>query len=127
MYVPDAPASNMTVISPDYVSLTGEVFRYEGTRGNYNLEHQGKRFILMQCIGLLDRHGTEIYEGDVLQEDSEIPDCRGEVKFLDGAFRVRYYSKKADKGLGEYLVAERMSYKPVVLGNIYEHPELLKK
>jgi len=91
--------------------------------GFSDIDNQPKpeRYILMQYTGLKDTHGTEIYEGDILDirtfyESSKL----GQVEFADGAFVFD------DGGYG-YL-GDVISHSDVieVVGNIYESEYLIK-
>lgn len=75
---------------------------------------------VMQYSGLKDKHGKEIYEGDVIQYDRpEIGRCFTEfVVFDDGCFMSHAAGKSDDPN---YLF-ERQHF--TVIGNIYENPEL---
>jgi hypothetical protein len=64
--------------------------------------------ILMQCTGLLDKNGVEIYRGDIIEfPDGDI----GEVIFDNGMFCTT---------VGCFIPNIE------VIGNIYENPELLE-
>lgn len=77
---------------------------------------------LMQSTGLLDKNGVEIFEGDVVRiweslytvfYDSQT--CSFRLKPHDDRWNVDYMSNFLDGGVFE------------VIGNIYEHPELVEK
>ena len=90
----------------------------------------GELFLAMQYTGLKDKNGREIYEGDILQPSAYTKSsiARSAVTFHKGYFCLGLAppyvtakrplnlslenSNKAENGL-------------VVIGNIYENPELL--
>lgn len=100
-----------------------------------------------QFTGLQDRNGTDIYEGDVvalpyidpsnkLHPDKE--NRRGKIIFSHGCFCIDVYpephplrdwcnSHQSEyiPNFGNYPILEETNV-VWVLGNIYEHPELLK-
>jgi hypothetical protein len=71
---------------------------------------------LMQFTGLRDKKTKEIYEGDIVKfndwSDDEEVWVKEVVVFEGGAF---------------YPVSLRTSTEFIVIGNIYENPELIKK
>lgn len=78
-----------------------------------------KHVELMQYTGLKDKHGKDIFEGDILcVEDAS----RGTVKYGKGCF---YYDDWIDGWTAlEDIDTENNA---IIIGNIYEHPELLKE
>ena len=80
--------------------------------------HMPSHIPVMQFTGLKDKNGKEIYEGDILRD---IDDVVGDVFFADGGFKVDYGRK------GDYWLASREGSVVIIIGNMYENPELIKK
>lgn len=82
------------------------------------------RVVYMQYTGLKDKNGREIYEGDILDSESEgypfVKNWVGVVKFIDGSFLLENLQGTD----GDWLFNE--SVEREVIGNIYENPELLE-
>lgn len=74
--------------------------------------------IVMQYTGLKDKNGEEIYEGDICEVHS---DGVGKIEWneFDGGYDY-IFSDEANVGIWE--VKKGL----VVIGNIYENPELFK-
>lgn len=74
--------------------------------------------VIMQYIGLKDRHGKEIYEGDIVSGSHG----NYKVSYEGGAYRLR----TAEGTSPDYLPILENSDRIEVIGNIYENPELLE-
>jgi len=87
---------------------------------------------LMQYTGLKDKNGVEIYEGDIItvaNETSTNP-RRGEVVWHDDQSCFYIQSKPYDyfHPLASWIeIVKATGVEVEVIGNIYEHPELLIK
>ncbi|MGV3011512.1 YopX family protein [Streptococcus thoraltensis] len=75
-------------------------------------EVPASEFILMQSTGLKDRNGLEIFEGDVVSWIDDSILLFGVVEFTKGMFLVN----------GDKPISEEME----VIGNIYQHPDLVE-
>ena len=81
--------------------------------------------ILMEYTGLKDKNGTEIYEGDILSTDLSRPYLI--VEFRNGAFMLQ--CQDSGKSYYDYFgtYGENLEFVEYheVIGNIYEHPQLI--
>ena len=80
-----------------------------------------------QFIGLLDKNGKEIYEGDIVNlksqyETDEPIDTNSKVEYSDGSFRLDFHAMILNRTVLEY---SKSNWLIEVIGNIYENPELL--
>ena len=80
-------------------------------------------FILMQSIGLLDKNGKEIFEGDIVR--FTLTDGFNYVTNEDGVVTYRLGAFYVVNDLTEYLISDINTNKVEVVGNIYENPGLL--
>lgn len=91
--------------------------------------------ILMQSTGIKDQHEKEVFESDVVAFQTEVyvDEVWGKplyetysdyaiVKWIDGRFILHLY----DEDLELWEVCEDGKMYGLVVGNIYENPELLK-
>lgn len=90
--------------------------------GKLHVPGDSEDFVLMQFVGMVDRKGREIYEGDIVMANSEM---WGVVTWDEEIYR--YYARDGydDFGLDEFAL-EGMTLEGItVVGNIYENPEIL--
>lgn len=76
---------------------------------------------VMQYTGLKDKHGVEIYEGDILSHNNYS---------LRTVIYEEKYARYMFKQLNDHTYYKINNFQLVeieVIGNIYENPELLKK
>ena len=107
--------------TPVFMLLNGDFF-YDDCFGNVKAEYRiNDTHKIMQCTGLKDKHGKDIYEGDILKKTygSSIPVCA-----------VAWHDERAmfiqHDGFNEPL-CQLAPQSIEVIGNIYENPELVNQ
>lgn len=85
-------------------------------------------FELMQFTGLKDKNGKEIYEGDIITNETEIVVSEYGVLDYTGEFQKTKCSVTYNSHFCMFNLTEDVHHgKFEVIGNIYENPELLNK
>lgn len=112
-----------------YINLKGVLYMYAIPKSESGLSSEYyKSYDVMQYTGVDDKNGTPIFEGDIVEgtclgfcDDDEFKDV---VEFSNGSF---CFSKEKwkDGTYDWYSLENYYSEDLLVVGNIYENPELL--
>lgn len=98
-----------------YLSFSGRVYeRHDDTGGDFEVEN----IELMQFINALDKHGAEIFDGDILKSKRK---GNYVVKWDGGGWKLSCIEN--GRLWKNYKTTASTSLE--IIGNIYENPELL--
>lgn len=76
-----------------------------------------------QYIGLTDKNGKKIFEGDILRRAYH-PYEDVAIEWFDGSFRFREVNKPKDYGYSYVCCVQNAVSRLKIIGNIYDKPEL---
>lgn len=111
-----------------YVNTVGVLFMYAIPMSEAGLQKKyHKDYGVMQYTGLTDKNGKEIYEGDILQPErfKRIKFYNFPVVYSEGVFRCSGKLSGFDTLRESLAHARKAGNEFLVIGNIYENPELL--
>lgn len=111
--------------APQYVAIGAISWGFwdgdELLAGNHNPNHK-----LLESIRRKDKKNKEIYEGDIIQSG----ECRGFVLLKNGVFEVERRENLVPYNKNKhipYLDWPSEAFNGIIVGNIYENPELLEE
>lgn len=83
--------------------------------------------VLMQSTGLRDKNGKEIFEGDILNVESDEENLKVSVFWDDKHALFMFESKKYNEEDALAELFEDNSYSFKIIGNVHANPELLEE
>ncbi|RSU11624.1 hypothetical protein CBF29_07870 [Vagococcus elongatus] len=105
----------------------GDDFWLIGYRESRNIVSYDHDQILMQSTGLKDKNGVEIYEGDIVKFEDGAYSYAGTVEKDDYYFYIQGIYPETAYSFNDVADTSNHTADLVVIGNIYENPELLEK
>lgn len=100
--------------------MDAKIMLYGTPKEIFQWVEDGQPVIPLQFSGLTDKNGKKIFEGDVV-------DCGAsgtyEIVFQNGKFVATYMDNSGDEIDGDMW---REIKNAVIIGNIYENPDLIK-
>ena len=92
----------------------------ELANGLYDFHCDIDKALKLQYTGSKDKNEVEIYEGDIIEY------MTGQLKHIPTKHKVTWLKDEARFSFGCKANTQYMFYNTVVIGNIYENPELIQ-
>ena len=106
------------------VGSKGDLFFWDRETGAYTDIKPSTEAELMRWTGLKDKNGKEIYEGDILKTDGIDGKCLWRIDFEESSYVYGFSPTHANDEFSA--VHNHVWEEGIVIGNIYENPNLLK-
>lgn len=113
--------------------LQGCSFAKFGSEKSYEERPEGEDMVLMQFIGLKDKNGKEIYEGDVVRIHNYKETWKHQEPLIDWrVFEIKwnrylwqFNNAYISRPIADYDTKDLEPWDIEVIGNVWENPELL--
>lgn len=93
----------------------------------YDCNHKNERFVINQYIGIKDKNGKKMFEGDIVKYHAEtytkMWDIIGVVEYYNASYGI---VDENDRHFLEFNSTSMYVRWYEVIGNIYDNPELLE-
>lgn len=114
------------MVRVDALVLDEQVIKATYKNGNV-VKEDIKDYKLMQSTGLFDKNGKEIFEGDILNVESDEENLKVSVFWDDKHALFMFESKKYNEECALAELFEENSYSLKIIGNVHANPELLEE
>ena len=109
------------------IGMVNRLLNIPDKDNHYSIRSFRHKYEVMQYTGLRDKNGVEIFEGGILSTDLDRPYLI--VEFRNGAFMFQCHDNGKDYYDFMTTADDNSNFTKYheVIGNIYEHPHLLKE
>lgn len=111
-----------------FVNMDGEVWMFRSVAAGLHEPYRVLDVVVMHCTCLKDNNGGDIYDGDIIGYTVRESDQKTLVAVYDkrvGAWAASMLADGSSIVNSLYNVCVAGWTNPVVIGNIYENPELM--
>lgn len=118
------------------------IYPDKGYQGHYVLDLNGRfhnlqngsggdEYVVQQWTGFKDSEGNEIYEGDIIEFETDNKNYRGLIAWTIGAYNILANTLDEEKTVThiwlKHIYKDIFNYKVRVIDNSFENPGILKQ